>query len=140
GGKILIFLAPKVLPAVNLYPLRYTWLAVIYAVVLLLGVVEGIAGRGLVAALLPNRGFALVGGSAACPYMLHQRVFGLAFRAFHQEPWFQTASDLALVFVSLAVSLALSAASWQWFEKRILVLGHRVPYTGQPAEAIRQAA
>jgi peptidoglycan/LPS O-acetylase OafA/YrhL len=131
GGKILIFLAPRVLPAVNLYPLRYTWLAMIYAVFLLIAVVEGtesMAGGGPVSWLTRNRALRWVGGLAYGLYMIHHAVFGFAFSLFHREPRFQTASDIALIFASLAVSLGLAAASWRWFEKPILAVGHRVPY------------
>jgi len=130
GGKILIFLAPRVLPAVNLYPLRYTWLALIYAVFVLIAVVEGIesAGGGLVSWLTRNRALRWVGGLAYGLYMIHHAVFGFAFSLFHREPRFQTASDLVLIFASLAVSLGLAALSWRWFEKPILAVGHRVPY------------
>ncbi len=132
GGKILIFLLPRLLPpAVNLYPLRYTWLAVIYAVFLLIAVVEGtesMAGGGPISWLTRNRALRWVGGLAYCLYMIHHAVLGFAFSLFHREPRFQTASDLVLIFASLAVSLALAAASWRWFEKPILAVGHRVPY------------
>jgi peptidoglycan/LPS O-acetylase OafA/YrhL len=133
GGKVLIFLLPRVLPAVNLYPLRYTWLAVIYAVFLLIAVVEGtesMAGGGLVSWLTRNRALRWVGGLAYGLYMIHHAVLGFAFSLFHREPRFQTLSDIAIIFVALAVSLGLAAASWRWFEKPILAFGHRVPYNG----------
>ena len=126
-----LLLVPWVLPpAVNLYPLRYTWLAVIYAVFLLIAVVEGTerAGGGLVSWLTRNRALRWVGGLAYGLYMIHYAVLGFAFSLFHREPRFQTASDIALIFASLAVSLGLAAVSWRWFEKPILAVGHRVPY------------
>jgi peptidoglycan/LPS O-acetylase OafA/YrhL len=138
GGKLLIFFRPHVLPAFNLYPLRYSWLAVIYAVVLLLAVTDGMAGGGLVSALTRNRVLRWVGGIAYGLYMIHHAVFGLAFSLLHREPRAQTAADCAVIFAALAVSVGLAAASWRWFEKPILALGHRVRY--EPAEALRPAA
>jgi peptidoglycan/LPS O-acetylase OafA/YrhL len=141
GGKILLYFRPRLLPAVNLYPLRYSWLAAVYAVFLLLAVVEGTAGGGPVAWLTRSRALRRVGALAYCLYMVHQAVFGLAYGLLHREPGVPGASDVAVIFGALLVSLGLAAVSWRWFEKPILALGHRVSYAGPvPGEAALAAA
>jgi peptidoglycan/LPS O-acetylase OafA/YrhL len=148
GGKLLIFFLPRVLAVsffnrYNFYPLRYSWLALVYAVFLLIVVIEGSegkAGEGLIAMLTRNRVLRWVGGLAYGLYMMHQAVFGFAFSVLHREPRMHTASDLAVALVALAVSLGLAAVSWRWLEKPILALGHRVQYAGQGDPAIMPAS
>jgi len=136
GGKLLIYFRPHVLPAVNLYPLRYTWLAAVYAVFLLLAVIEGTAGGGLVSALTRNRALRWVGGLAYGLYMIHQAVFGLGYSLLHRQPGVTAASDVPVILAALVVSLGLAAASWRWFEKPILALGHRVSYERRTSRAV----
>jgi peptidoglycan/LPS O-acetylase OafA/YrhL len=91
-------------------------------------VIEGTRGGGPVSALTRNRFLRWVGGLAYGLYMIHQAIFGLGYSLLHREPGVPGASDVVLIFAALLTSLGLAAASWRWFEKPILALGHRVSY------------
>jgi peptidoglycan/LPS O-acetylase OafA/YrhL len=132
---------PHPFAAFNVYPWRYTWMAVMFACFLLLAVVEGSAGGGPASALARNRVLRWCGGLAYGLYLIHQAVLGLAHGALlHQAPQLRTATDLAVTLGALGATLVLAAASWRWFEKPILALGQAVRYGEPAALPLRRAA
>jgi peptidoglycan/LPS O-acetylase OafA/YrhL len=141
AGALFSSFRPHPFAALNIYPWRYTWLALLYSCFLLLGVLEGEAGGGPVSALTRLRPLRRLGGLAYGLYMIHQAVNGFAQAFFlGHEPRLQSGADLLVILASLAVSLALAAASWRWFEKPILALGQSVSYGAPAAARLRRAA
>jgi peptidoglycan/LPS O-acetylase OafA/YrhL len=62
-------------------------------------------------------------------YLIHQPVSGFVFGFAHRHwPYIEEASDLALVALSLAITIVVAAASWRWFETPLLRLGRRWNY------------
>ena len=62
-------------------------------------------------------------------YLVHQGVSGLVFGiARRRLPWVLSGGDLVLVLLSLALTIAVAAISWRWFEKPIVDVGRRWNY------------
>ncbi|HUQ68213.1 MAG TPA: hypothetical protein VM165_01745, partial [Planctomycetaceae bacterium] len=104
----------------------HTWLAALYAVLILIAYLgtEPTFNRALCA-----RPLRWLGTRSYGIYLLHQPVAGLIHGAFRQAlPELKTASDAGLTVLSLAITLALAAASFQWFESPFLRYGHSLKY------------
>jgi peptidoglycan/LPS O-acetylase OafA/YrhL len=143
-GILTVFLAGafwmsfvRELPA-NLYPYRYSWLALLYGSLLLLAVTEE---RGPVAALTRNRALRWLGGLAYGVYLLHQPVqYVLHWLIRDQKAHLLVPADFAVTLAALAVTLGMAVVSWRWFEKPILTIGQSVSYDEPAAPPLRRAA
>jgi peptidoglycan/LPS O-acetylase OafA/YrhL len=132
---------PHPFASFNVYPWRYTWMAVMFACFVLLAVIEGGEKGGPVAALTRNRVLRWMGGLAYGLYMIHQAVLGLAHGLFlRQAPRLENGADLAVTLGALAVSLGLAAASWRWFERYFLAFGQAVRYDEPEEKTLRRVA
>jgi peptidoglycan/LPS O-acetylase OafA/YrhL len=120
------------------YPLRYSWLALLYGSLLVLAVTEE---RGPVAALTGNRALRWLGGLAYGVYIFHQPVqYVLHWLIRNQAPRLLVPLDFAVMFASLAITLGVAVLSYRWFEKPFLTLGQSVSYGELTARPLRRAA
>jgi peptidoglycan/LPS O-acetylase OafA/YrhL len=104
----------------------YTWLALFYVSVLLYAVVHS---QSWLAGCLRLRWLKWLGAIAYGTYLLHQQVRGTLFGLL----WGRDPLNLSLpVFVvsvlALAITLAVCQASWKYFERPLLRIGHRRNY------------
>jgi peptidoglycan/LPS O-acetylase OafA/YrhL len=62
-------------------------------------------------------------------YLIHQAISGLVYGLVRRHwPYILGGSDLLLVLAALAITVAIAAASWRWFEKPIVNVGRRWRY------------
>ena len=109
----------------------FTWLALFYACILLFAILRQ---DSWLSRSLRNRLLMWLGSIAYGVYLIHQAVQGLVFGYFGERaPGIWQWGDLKFVVISLGVTLAVAAISWQWFEKPFLRLGHKYRYEGQAA-------
>jgi peptidoglycan/LPS O-acetylase OafA/YrhL len=96
----------------------YSWMALFYAGVLLYAVSRPVSA---LSRLLRTPWLMWLGGLAYGVYLLHQTVLGLVFGAlWHQEPFINGGYSLLTTLLAVAITLALAALSWQFFEKPFL--------------------
>lgn len=106
--------------------LVYTWLACMYAVILLIAVSD----RGAwVSGLLRNQVLVWFGIMSYGLYMYHQVIAGLMHGAFGEGvPSLATAKGVLLTAVSFVLTLIITAASFYLFEQRFVRFGHTFRY------------
>lgn len=75
----------------------------------------------------PLRG---LGSIAYGVYLLHPLVFNIAAAAYRGP-----ARSAVVIVAGVACTLVIAQLSWEWFEKPIVRLGHRVSYTTAPSKA-----
>jgi peptidoglycan/LPS O-acetylase OafA/YrhL len=106
-----------------------TWLAALYAVLILTPFADGdaLASRILRAPVL--RFFGKVSYSL---YLVHQIVVGLLHGlVYGREPRIDDVRGAALTGLSLAISVALAYAIFTWIEKNAVAYGHRHVYVAK---------
>jgi peptidoglycan/LPS O-acetylase OafA/YrhL len=104
----------------------YTWMAVFYLSILLYAVIwpDSVIGR-----CLRLRWLRWLGTIAYGTYLLHGLIVCLLFTAFRAKyPVVQSWWDVMVVIVSLTLTLAIARASWLYFEKPFVRLGHGTEY------------
>jgi peptidoglycan/LPS O-acetylase OafA/YrhL len=111
--------------------LVHLWLAGLYSTLVLLAFLgdETPAGR-----VLARPALVWVGQRSYGIYLFHQAVSGLLHGAIrHRPPQIQTPADAGITLAALAVTLALAALSYRFFESPLLRLGHRLAYARAPS-------
>lgn len=106
--------------------MNYTWLAFLYACLLMLAVTEKNGPVKILANIPALRRLGIV---AYGVYMFHEGILGLAHGLIlHQGPKIQTIQDLAITMLALVATVALAVLSWKSLEKPLVALGHRLQY------------
>jgi peptidoglycan/LPS O-acetylase OafA/YrhL len=104
----------------------YSWIALFYTCVLLLALTRR-AGR--LSGLLQTRWLRGLGAIAYGTYLFHIGVEGICFGLlFGRAPEITRLCDLGATLLAVAITLLLAQASWTFFEKRMVRLGHRFRY------------
>jgi peptidoglycan/LPS O-acetylase OafA/YrhL len=107
-------------------PLAFTWVALFYVCLLLIGVSEE---SGVVKKLLNLKPLIEVGVVAYCLYLFHQLVNGLAHGLILGSNYAISDWRDALVTVfSFLLVFTIARLSWRWFEKPLVRVGHRYRY------------
>jgi peptidoglycan/LPS O-acetylase OafA/YrhL len=104
----------------------FSWLAVFYVGLLMLALMysDGWLGRILRFSWLRSLGAISYG-----LYLIQWLVLGLIFAVLRSKsPWAETSTERGLVLLSLALAIAAASISWNFFEKPLLKIGHRVRY------------
>ena len=115
----------------------YTWMAVLYTIILVYGINfrESYLGE-----FLRMRWLRWLGTIAYGTYLFHMLVLGTVFGVIERrEPSVASLTDLMLVVMALAVTLGLCWTSWNFFEKRLLGMGHRTEYEFVETEGAQEA-
>lgn len=104
----------------------FSYLAVLYfcALLVTLASTDGLWGRVLRIGWLRGLGTISYG-----LYLVHWLVLETVFALTgHDRMWAATAGDKGLVLVALLIALGVATASWRFFEKPLLSIGHRWKY------------
>jgi peptidoglycan/LPS O-acetylase OafA/YrhL len=85
--------------------------------------------RGWINALVSMRPIVWLGTVSYGVYLLHQPVSGLVHGLLRQQsPRIDGLADLAVTGIGVAVTLVLASASWRYFEKPLVEIGHSAKY------------
>jgi peptidoglycan/LPS O-acetylase OafA/YrhL len=105
----------------------YSWLALLYALVLLLAV-SGPPGR--LSRFLRTRWLRSLGQVAYGTYLMHVTVLGVCFGlVLGHDPRIASLAELGVTVLAVAVTLAVASISWTFFEKRMVRIGQRQSYS-----------
>ncbi len=113
--------------------LGYSWIAVFYLAVLLYALLWP---SSWIASCLRWRWLRALGLIAYAAYLFHEFVLCLlqsVFWSWSRFPIASTASQWAVTFASIAITLLLCHFSWVYFEKPLIRLGHRSSYAFRTA-------
>jgi peptidoglycan/LPS O-acetylase OafA/YrhL len=106
--------------------LNYTWIALFYLCVLL--IVLSHRG-GVLSSILCNCWLMKVGIIAYGTYLFHEPILGLTYSLLRQQlPVIHRVTDLGVTLLALAITLALAHLSWSYFERPLILRGHRHRY------------
>jgi peptidoglycan/LPS O-acetylase OafA/YrhL len=108
--------------------LGYSALAIVYGSILLAAVTRRDRWLNYVLSASPLRA---LGGIAYGVYLLHTFVWGSLFTflpAFTPWPHSRTAADVGIVAIAFVITIIIATASWRWFEKPLIAIGHRSAY------------
>jgi peptidoglycan/LPS O-acetylase OafA/YrhL len=104
----------------------YSWLALLYTFFLLIAVTEK---RGIIRNIATIPLLGRLGMVAYGVYLFHQGMMGLTHGLIlHQWPKIQGFQDLMVSLLAFVLTLALAYLSWNFFEKRLVAIGHRFHY------------
>lgn len=105
----------------------YTWMAALYLCVILLVVTQP---KSWLSAAMRWRGLRWMGTIAYGVYLLHDQVLLAVYGLLWSVPPDRLASfrELMAICTSLALTLAICSASWLYFEKPLVRLGHQTTY------------
>lgn len=116
----------------------YTWMALLYAVFLLIAISEK---RGLISFLVRLKPLRELGCIAYSVYLFHdvlaRAVFALAFDG--RSPLRSTGGAWGWKLLALFLTILLAKFSWHYFEKPLIQRGHKYQYT-RNAEPVQPAA
>jgi peptidoglycan/LPS O-acetylase OafA/YrhL len=99
----------------------YTWIAVLYLCVLLIGSTHP---ESWLAGCLRWRWLRWLGAIAYGVYLIHYQLLEIAFRSL--LPHYRTSREIVLSGSLLVFTLVLCSLSWRLFEKPLIALGHRL--------------
>jgi peptidoglycan/LPS O-acetylase OafA/YrhL len=103
-----------------------SWLAFFYLGLLLLGLLY--SGEWL-GRILRNSWLRSLGTISYGVYLFHWPVLGLTFAIIrHKRPWAVTSAEHLLTLLALALTVAIAAFSWRFFEKHLVKIGHAWKY------------
>ena len=129
-GIFLVLLAGTLVLTSRFYAadglLNHLWLSSLYAVLILMAFVGSNSwlGKSLSSPVLVWFGQLSYG-----IYLLHDQVAGLCFALLRgTPPVMQSWSDFAITCLAFSLTLVVATASWHFFERPILALGHRWKY------------
>lgn len=115
----------------------YTWLALLYAFLILIAVTEK---QGIVTRLTTTPALRQLGVLAYSTYLFHQTVNALAHGLLlNHAAQLQTAADALVSLGALALTLLAAYLSWTFYEKKIVAWGHSYAYRGAEGRTIAQS-
>jgi peptidoglycan/LPS O-acetylase OafA/YrhL len=107
--------------------LGYECLGLLYACVLVLSLVD----EGL-AKVLQAKWLMGLGGISYCVYLIHPLAFVLALTLLRGYPNRGAISAI----IGIVVTIVVAKMSWKWFEKPLVIYGHRESY--EPSTSLQQ--
>jgi len=129
GGILLATFRYWTIGTFPMVSIGYTWLALFYLCLLLLGISKRDTWIGKVLSLRP---LVWIGGLAYGLYLLHQPVLRLCYWLFLSErPRISSPIELAIMLLAAFLALLLSVASWKFFERPFVEKGHRFKYDSE---------
>jgi peptidoglycan/LPS O-acetylase OafA/YrhL len=112
--------------SLRMISLGYTWLALFYAIFLLLGISNP---ESILSQALRLRPLRWLGSIAYGVYLWHLVFLGLCVGLIRGHYiWIRDFGDLGAVLLALGLTLGTCALSWKYFEKPFVRLGHRAKY------------
>ena len=105
----------------------FTWMAALYLALILFAITQT---KSWLTSALRWKWLGWIGTISYGLYLLHGQVLLVVYGALWPVPPIQikTAGDWATVLCSLALSVAICSASWIYFEKPLVQIGHRWKY------------
>jgi peptidoglycan/LPS O-acetylase OafA/YrhL len=104
----------------------FSWLAMFYTCVLLIAILPG---NGIVPRILQNKSLVSLGTLAYCSYLVHVAFMNAIRHPLKAHfPQYPVAAWLAGGLVGMALTLAVAALSFKYFEKPFLRRGHEYSY------------
>jgi peptidoglycan/LPS O-acetylase OafA/YrhL len=104
----------------------YTWVGLFYVVILLIAVSQP---GNLLTRVLRNRLLTGFGRISYGAYLFHIAFFGFCYAALRNHaPPAADLGDFAATALAFGLTIALACASWFFFEKPLLKIGHRYSY------------
>ena len=138
-GMVLLTLFVRRMGTVSMASISYTWVALFYLCVLLIGVSQK---TSLLSRLLRNRALMALGGIAYGTYLFHPVIHNLCYRLIrHGEARLLNLADVGTGLLALVITLTIARLSWSYFEKPLVKRGHKYSYgperpTGQTEASI----
>jgi peptidoglycan/LPS O-acetylase OafA/YrhL len=119
----LLLIRPSLSGPANML-LGYDCLALLFVCILVASLFDGALARAL-----QTKWLMALGGLSYCVYLIHQLVFGVTsvFLGDHSYSWAVTP------VVALVVTIVIAKASWIWFERPMVKLGHKERYELAPS-------
>jgi peptidoglycan/LPS O-acetylase OafA/YrhL len=115
---------------IQMIAVGYTVQAIFFGLVVLLIVLDR---ESLIARVLSVRPLRFLGVRAYAIYLFHvPAIYGAFLIAGYESPRVSSGKDAVVVLLALCATIALAAASWVWFERPLIELGHRFSY--RPSE------
>lgn len=104
----------------------FSWLAAFYTCILLIAISSN---SGVVLRVLQNRSLMCLGTLAYCSYLVHVAIMNALRHPLKAHfPQFPVAAWLVGGIVGIALTLAVAALSYKFFEKPLLRRGHQYSY------------
>jgi peptidoglycan/LPS O-acetylase OafA/YrhL len=104
----------------------FSWLATFYTCILLIAVSSS---RGLTSRILQNPSLMRLGTLAYCSYLVHVAIMNALRHPLKAHfPEFPVAAWLVGGIFGIALTLAVAALSYKYFEKPLLERGHQYSY------------
>jgi peptidoglycan/LPS O-acetylase OafA/YrhL len=126
GGLVVLTVRYPSPWGVPMLAVGFTWLALFYVFVLIYAL---LFRKSWLSRCLRWRWLRWLGGIAYGVYLLHEFVSLIFFESiWSTPPAMASVSDLFTAVVALATTLILCRASWLYFEKPLVQLGHRAQY------------
>jgi peptidoglycan/LPS O-acetylase OafA/YrhL len=95
----------------------YSWLAALYGCLLLLVLSQT---HGWLATIMRWKPLRSQGAVSYCVYLIHLTIIFLAHQLIlHRFPQFHNFQSIAVTVLAAAMTLALAALSWRYFESRL---------------------
>jgi peptidoglycan/LPS O-acetylase OafA/YrhL len=104
----------------------FSWLAAFYTCILLIAISSS---GGIVPRILQNKSLMRLGTLAYCAYLVHVAIMNALRHPLKAHfPQFPVAAWLVGGTVGMALTLAIAALSYEYFEQPLLRRGHRYSY------------
>jgi peptidoglycan/LPS O-acetylase OafA/YrhL len=104
----------------------FSWLAAFYTCILLIAILPG---GGIVPRILQNQSLMRLGTLAYCSYLIHVAIMNALRHPLKAHfPHYPVAAWLVGGLVGMALTLAVAALSFTYFERPLLRRGHRYSY------------
>ena len=105
----------------------YSWLAALYGCLLLLALSQT---HGWLASIMRWKPLRSLGAISYCVYLIHLTILLLAHKLIlHNSPQFHNLQGIAVTMLAAAMTIALAALSWRYFERPLIKRGHTYAYS-----------